>query len=502
MAQRGFRIDITDQLRREQATMLAQWIGSANVIRNQKVEEYLGHLANQQGQAIDQAYKHIRKHPDLLFLKDVPVQVLRNAASAVFSDAEAARKGIRKFPKKKGRSRKRSVVITRELYRLESIGGNETQLTIYSDANQKRRKVFSITLPHASVALSKQFRVSRQGRRFTLSGSYEDNAVYRETNDILSDYAHLSDDELLSYINGIDGGIARPLQASNGEVFDYTPEEKKKLRKLTQRIARLQKVLASKKRLNGNKNTRRCESNSQRHLANTIASLQHKIANIRLSFAHRVSFRVVEMSGSIISVEDLKLKAMTKKAKPKRQARGYLKNSARAKSGLNRSLLNVGLGRIYTFIDYKANERGKALVKVPAAYSSRTCHACGSRKTLRPSQAIFQCLDCNITLNADENAAKVIAQRGVKVIKEDTFAQKAKPRKTVVRRRKPKAVATPPLVEELTSGKKSEALEDVGELPLNHSRFSSEKPGIRPSNEGSPYTNGAFKTKVKPETQV
>jgi putative transposase len=169
----------------------------------------------------------------------------------------------------------------------------------------------------------------------------------------------------------------------------------------------------------------------------------------------------------IISLEDLKIRNMTRRAKPKRDKSGrqFAKNNARAKSGLNRSLNNVALSKLGVFIKYKANDHGKAVVEINPAYTSRTCHVCKGRNTVRPNQSTLICLNGCGTFNADENVAKVIAQRAVPYIKESKFADKAKTRKKTVIRKK---VVLPSLGDELSSAKKSGKLEAVSsEMPLS-----------------------------------
>ncbi|MBB1466374.1 transposase [Vibrio sp. SG41-7] len=114
-----------------------------------------------------------------------------------------------------------------------------------------------------------------------------------------------------------------------------------------------------------------------------------------------------------------------------------MKNHARAKSGLNRSLLDVSLGQLATFIEYKALDAGKVAINdINPVNSSRECSCCGSLNTDRPTQAEFICLDCGNKQNADENASFVLRKRTVIYIKEEMFADKAKTRKKVVHRRK------------------------------------------------------------------
>jgi Mlc titration factor MtfA (ptsG expression regulator) len=83
VAIRGFNINISDKLSGKQATQFAQWIGASNVMRNQKRSEYVALLADGKGNQINQAYAHIRNRVELPFLKVIPVQVMRNAASLI-----------------------------------------------------------------------------------------------------------------------------------------------------------------------------------------------------------------------------------------------------------------------------------------------------------------------------------------------------------------------------------------------------------------------------------
>ena len=61
MAIRGFSIDITDKVNRNQAITFAQWIGASNVMRNQKLTEYKNE---------DLVSLHVREEASLL-LQDV-----------------------------------------------------------------------------------------------------------------------------------------------------------------------------------------------------------------------------------------------------------------------------------------------------------------------------------------------------------------------------------------------------------------------------------------------
>jgi putative transposase len=73
--------------------------------------------------------------------------------------------------------------------------------------------------------------------------------------------------------------------------------------------------------------------------------------------------------------EDLKTSNMTRIPKPKQNEQDeqgkYLPNQAKAKAGLNKSILNAGWHYLESFTKYKANQAGKAFFKVSAAYTSQ-----------------------------------------------------------------------------------------------------------------------------------
>lgn len=348
MAIRGFSINLSGQISSKQATCFAQWIGASNVMRNQKRKEYVSLLAENKGGQINQAYSHIRTNKELPFLKAIPVQIMRNAASMIYADVEKCRKGLVKFPKTKGRGKKRSTLLTKELFMLEPLGESKTLLTLFDNATKKRQKLFSIQLDYVPEQLAKQFRISRIGNIFTLSGSHNDGVDSPANEQLLKSFVKYSDEDLLANITGVDRGVVLPACTSDGARYAYNPVQVTKLKLIARKKAHYQRILACKKRLNKNKNKRKCESNVQQKLANKISKLDNKTANIRENFCHTISKEIVLKAKPIISLENLKLKNMTRKAKPKRDKSGrqFIKNNARAKSGLNRSMLNVVLGRL------------------------------------------------------------------------------------------------------------------------------------------------------------
>ena len=116
-------------------------------------------------------------------------------------------------------------------------------------------------------------------------------------------------------------------------------------------------------------------------------------------------------------MEDLDVQAMTRRPKPKldpNKPGQYLHNGAKAKAGLNRSILSNNWSRLYGRLKDKMDANGGRLVVVPAAYTSRTCHQCGHvASENRDSQAVFHCVRCGHQANADVNAAMNILGRAL-----------------------------------------------------------------------------------------
>ena len=104
------------------------------------------------------------------------------------------------------------------------------------------------------------------------------------------------------------------------------------------------------------------------------------------------------------------------KAKPDPDRPGaFLPNGQSAKRGLNHALRSAGLAGIVEKLEYKTRLTGQnRLILVNPAYTSQTCSKCGycdSRN--RESQAVFECKQCHMSMNADLNAANNILERGL-----------------------------------------------------------------------------------------
>ena len=135
--------------------------------------------------------------------------------------------------------------------------------------------------------------------------------------------------------------------------------------------------------------------------AKKVANLQRKAANQRQDWLHKQAAEIVSCN-SLVATEKLNLKGMTAKAKQG--------NRKRQKSGLNRSILDVGMGMFRNALEYKLVEAGGMLVEVPTTTvkPSQTCPNCGHQEKKDLSQRTHQCAQCGCTEDRDVAAAKVM----------------------------------------------------------------------------------------------
>jgi transposase len=106
----------------------------------------------------------------------------------------------------------------------------------------------------------------------------------------------------------------------------------------------------------------------------------------------------------VIRVEDLRITNMTHSARGTMTQPG---RNVRQKAGLNRAILASGWGLLVRRLEEKTPGR---VEKISPAFTSQRCSACGHvTADSRESQALFRCIACGYTSNADVNAASNIA---------------------------------------------------------------------------------------------
>lgn len=193
---------------------------------------------------------------------------------------------------------------------------------------------------------------------------------------------------------GVDLGVSLMAATSDGVVFDRL----KPARDAHKRLVSAQRALSRTKRGSANRVK----------AARRVARLHHAVALKRAGAQHQLT-KYLTTTYETVAIEDLRVSSMTRSAKGTVEAPG---RNVRAKSGLNRSMLDVGFAEIRRQLEYKSDRYGSTVVAVNPAYTSRTCSACGHvAQENRKSQADFRCVACGHTANADVNAAINIRER-------------------------------------------------------------------------------------------
>ena len=214
---------------------------------------------------------------------------------------------------------------------------------------------------------------------------------------------------------GLDRGCVHTLASSDGTFMDMPKSTKKEMA----RLRYLQRRLSRQDRTNearGGK-TAKFESKRRWKTLSEFNALNSRIIRRRNDWIEKTTTSLVK-TNILVAMEDLDVQAMTKRPKPRLDPANpgrYLHNGAKAKAGLDRSILSNCWGRISKRLQDKMSANGGRLVLVPAAYTSQTCQKCGYvAKENRESQAVFKCVECGYKANADTNAAMNILGRALR----------------------------------------------------------------------------------------
>lgn len=193
---------------------------------------------------------------------------------------------------------------------------------------------------------------------------------------------------------GIDLGVVRFAALSDGSFVEGANAFKKH----EKRLAFYQRRMARRRKF----------SQNWRKVKKHITRIHRKIGNVRNEMLHQASTRISK-NHAIVVMEDVRIVNMTASAKGTIEQPG---RNVRAKSALNRRILDQGWGEFRRQIAYKLRWNGGTLLLVDPRNTSRMCAACGAASSAnRQMQAVFRCVACGHAANADTNAAINILRR-------------------------------------------------------------------------------------------
>ena len=329
-----------------------------------------------------------RNSPDTAWLSQAPVHPLQHA----LKDLERAYKNF--FAKRSDFPR----------FKKKGMGDSFR----YPDAKQ-----FKIDAGNSRVFLPKlgwlRYRNSREllgtAKNITVSSNGGKWFVSIQTEREVAEPVHPS-----ASIVGIDVGITRFATLSDGSFI----EPLNTFRKHEQRLARYQRAMSRKTKF----------SNNWKKAKARVQKLHTRIANVRRDFLHKTT-TTISQNHAIVCIEDLQVRNMSKSAAGSSEAPG---RNVRAKSGLNKAILDQGWFELRRQLEYKQGWRGGEVLAVPPRNTSRTCPACGHVSAEnRQTQAKFACVECGFEANADLVGAINVLAAGHAVLACGGMAQSGRP---------------------------------------------------------------------------
>ena len=188
---------------------------------------------------------------------------------------------------------------------------------------------------------------------------------------------------------GIDMGVAKRLTLSDGTRIERRRTDNKREQRLRRSISRCSKGSSTR--------AKRVRSLGRETYRNQIRNRNQ---------VHRITTDLVRRY-DLIALENLRIGNMTRSVRGTEEFPG---KSVKAKSGLNRSILDQTWGMMQSQLIYKAEDADREVVFVDPKYTSQTCSKCGLIEASNRTGEKYSCV-CGMELDADVNAALNVLSR-------------------------------------------------------------------------------------------
>jgi putative transposase len=171
------------------------------------------------------------------------------------------------------------------------------------------------------------------------------------------------------------------------------------LRSAEHQIKKLSKGKRRKRSPNHKKKTK--ASRRWKQAQKRISKLSRKVANQRQNWVHQETTQIVR-SNSVVVTEKLEVTRMSAKAK-----KGKRKKQ---KSGLNKSILDVGMGMIRSSLIAKLDDVNGLFLEAPTREikPSQTCPKCRHQKKKTLEQRVHECSACGYIQQRDIASCEVL----------------------------------------------------------------------------------------------
>jgi putative transposase len=199
-------------------------------------------------------------------------------------------------------------------------------------------------------------------------------------------------------VNGLDRGINKLIASSDGSFAD---NPKFATNRKTKRLLRIRQRRVSRKKKG---------SANRSKAGKRVAKLHRKIALKRDAYQWNAASKEVKKA-DCVALENLNIKGMKARCKPKKQNGRFMPNGQSAKRGLNRAISDTAWGELGSKIAWLCIKSGKQCIEVPAPYTSQECRACGHKSKDNRDGEKFICESCGHIDHADTQASRTIAER-------------------------------------------------------------------------------------------
>ncbi len=197
---------------------------------------------------------------------------------------------------------------------------------------------------------------------------------------------------------GIDVGLEKLYVDSNNN--QTLPQ--KHLRKSESKLALLQRKLDD--------NTR--SKKAKRLVRRAISRLHQKIARQRKHWHYSEAHKLAKNS-EVLAIEDLKIRNMKRRNKPKKIEGVFVPNGQASSSGMNKSWSDNGVANFLEILSQVAQKYGTKIVKVNPKGTSQHCSRCLNRVSKTLSDRWHSCDVCNLSCDRDYNSALLIKKLAV-----------------------------------------------------------------------------------------
>jgi len=200
---------------------------------------------------------------------------------------------------------------------------------------------------------------------------------------------------------GIDLGLEKLYVDSNGN----QAQPQKHFRSAEERLGKLQQKLEDKSR----------SKKAKRLIREAIARLHQKIARARKDWHYKQAHQIFR-GCDVLVIEDLNIRNLKRKNKPKKEDGRFVPNGQSSKRGLNKSWLDNGVGQFVEILYQVAQKYGARIIKINPYGTSQHCSQCLNRVSKSLADRWHECPHCGLSIDRDENSAILIKRIAIESV--------------------------------------------------------------------------------------